>query len=839
VRSHRAVIGLLCLGLAIHAAQAAGQSISASSSGRVLTVADVLNIQSLGEVQLSPDGARLAVVIAPGARGKKRKPNWFLGDSVLWLIALRDGKRWVVMDSTGALLKPRSVWQPRWSPSGRYLAFLYTYSFSEGVFVGIWSAASRRLIRNSRLPVDLGSTLARAHGEQGNIVWLGDSVLAYVTFPGKRRPIAPDLESLTQRLAPPQWAMAERGLAPTSSAIESPADTSADPRSIAQLVMLDLRHDLKASLQDLGPVWNSVNVQFSPNVRTFAILVARSPRVPDERARMDKTFWVGRTVAGIGRTGVRNSISWLAVASLQASAPLELTPGNSCWTPDSRSFVFLAKSSEPGVDRAIIADTSGGVAALAMDSVRSVSQVICANSREAWVRVRAGLSGDGDEWLRVSLDGRSTERLTAGVDTVPSDLRMVDGAGWAIGIVGQDLVAIPDDARERRSLTVKLRSDTTSSTIEGLFARRQNSGLTAFVRTGGPTHASLQRLELSSDSARSQELALPAAGAALMAAHPPTGVLVYRAGDPLRGGPIVWLSTPAGARELFHLNDDLRRVTPPRRQLIRYVAGGNDTLTALVALPVTPAPPSGYPAVVWVYPGEIHADTNAVEFSRARNGFADLELLTAHGYAVLLPSLPMPLGGTPSEPYAEISEGVMPAVDRAIALGLVDSTRLGLMGLSYGGYAAYVMATATARFRAIVSLAGPANLVSLYGQFDPRLRYSDEVQQNGLEAVLAEDGQILMGDTPYHDASRYWRNSPLAHVEDVHTPVLIIQGDLDYVPLTQGEEFFSALYRLGRRARFVRYFGEGHEILSPPNVKDAWREIFSWLDLYVAGHSPH
>ena len=65
------------------------------------------------------------------------------------------------------------------------------------------------------------------------------------------------------------------------------------------------------------------------------------------------------------------------------------------------------------------------------------------------------------------------------------------------------------------------------------------------------------------------------------------------------------------------------------------------------------------------------------------------------------------------------------------------------------------------------------------------------------------------------------------------TPTLIVQGDLDYVPIQQGEEFFTALYRRGVASEFVRYWGEGHTIESPPNILDLWTRVFAWLDTHL------
>jgi dipeptidyl aminopeptidase/acylaminoacyl peptidase len=54
-------------------------------------------------------------------------------------------------------------------------------------------------------------------------------------------------------------------------------------------------------------------------------------------------------------------------------------------------------------------------------------------------------------------------------------------------------------------------------------------------------------------------------------------------------------------------------------------------------------------------------------------------------------------------------------------------------------------------------------------------------------------------------------------------------GDQDFISIAQAEEMFSALRRVGKAAEFVRYWGEGHILSSPANIKDAWQRIFRWL----------
>ena len=67
---------------------------------------------------------------------------------------------------------------------------------------------------------------------------------------------------------------------------------------------------------------------------------------------------------------------------------------------------------------------------------------------------------------------------------------------------------------------------------------------------------------------------------------------------------------------------------------------------------------------------------------------------------------------------------------------------------------------------------------------------------------------------------------------------MIVQGDMDYVTINQGEEFFTALYRQHKRARFVRYWGEGHVLESPANIKDLWQRMYAWFDEFFAAAQP-
>jgi dipeptidyl aminopeptidase/acylaminoacyl peptidase len=263
----------------------------------------------------------------------------------------------------------------------------------------------------------------------------------------------------------------------------------------------------------------------------------------------------------------------------------------------------------------------------------------------------------------------------------------------------------------------------------------------------------------------------------------------------------------------------------PHRLTVRLADGS----TAEHWLLIPPyAGTSRLPLVVLPYPGTIYGTTPPDLAPDRLLSAANPLLLTAAGYAVLLPSINLPLDE--HEPLAAIAPVVEQAVQAAIDSGLVDPERVAIYGQSYGGYTALGLAARSGRYKAVVASAAVANLTSNYGSIDPRDRRGP-VALASMRATMAwtETGQGRMGSAPWANAGRFLRNSPYFDVDKIRAPVLLIQGDLDFVSAQQGDRMWSALSRLGRDATLLRYAGEAHTLVSPANIADQWRRILTWL----------
>jgi dipeptidyl aminopeptidase/acylaminoacyl peptidase len=92
------------------------------------------------------------------------------------------------------------------------------------------------------------------------------------------------------------------------------------------------------------------------------------------------------------------------------------------------------------------------------------------------------------------------------------------------------------------------------------------------------------------------------------------------------------------------------------------------------------------------------------------------------------------------------------------------------------------------------------------------------------------------------DLQRRWDQSPLKYVDRVRTPLLIIQSEGDLrCPISQAEEWFTALKWLKQEAVFVRYPPETAHALSrmgPIDLRlDRLQRIGDWLDEHLIAES--
>jgi len=293
----------------------------------------------------------------------------------------------------------------------------------------------------------------------------------------------------------------------------------------------------------------------------------------------------------------------------------------------------------------------------------------------------------------------------------------------------------------------------------------------------------------------------------------------------------------SSSSEIWHANEWMHEITTGRVASITYAAADGTPLTAWLLLPPDYVPGGKMPVITVVYPGTMYGTAEPSIFSPYHTDFEHPQLFAALGYAVLLPSMPPAKNPVDSHALAPLSSGVLPALDAAIARGIADPDRIAVIGQSDGGFATLGLITQTTRFRSAIASAGFSDFVSLYGTFYGQYRYGDAgPPQKGqvFRMLQLEKGTLGLVGPPWAEADRYRANSAILHADKVATPLLLVHGDLDFIPIEQAEEFFTALYRQDKRAVFVRYQGEWHTISNRANVLDLWKRISDWLSETMA-----
>jgi dipeptidyl aminopeptidase/acylaminoacyl peptidase len=233
-------------------------------------------------------------------------------------------------------------------------------------------------------------------------------------------------------------------------------------------------------------------------------------------------------------------------------------------------------------------------------------------------------------------------------------------------------------------------------------------------------------------------------------------------------------------------------------------------------LPVGYQPGKRYPLIMWVYSGTF---TSAKVFlfglERGDSIGASLnaQMLASHGYAVLVPDAPIKEGSV----ALDVLKTVMPALAKVVDMGIADSQRCGIFGHSFGGYATLALITQTARFRAAVAYAPATDLVGEYGR--------------GPASI--ETGQLQLGGPLPLYPQRYIQNSPVFYLDRVTTPVLLIHGEIDALPISNSEAVFNGLKRWNKDVTFARYAAEGHILENPANVVDFWRRVIEFFNKYL------
>jgi dipeptidyl aminopeptidase/acylaminoacyl peptidase len=195
------------------------------------------------------------------------------------------------------------------------------------------------------------------------------------------------------------------------------------------------------------------------------------------------------------------------------------------------------------------------------------------------------------------------------------------------------------------------------------------------------------------------------------------------------------------------------------------------------------------------------------------------------GYLVFIPDIRYKIGHPAQSAYNCIMSGTDFLLEQ---IPNIDSTRMGLQGQSWGGYQTAQLITMTNRYTAAMAGAPVANMFSAYGG----IRWGSGLNRQ----FQYERTQSRIGKTIWEAPELYIENSPLFHLPNVRTPLLIMANDKDgSVPWYQGIEFYTGMRRLGKPCWMLNYNGDDHNLLQNANRMDLSIRMRQFFDHYLKG----
>ncbi len=276
-------------------------------------------------------------------------------------------------------------------------------------------------------------------------------------------------------------------------------------------------------------------------------------------------------------------------------------------------------------------------------------------------------------------------------------------------------------------------------------------------------------------------------------------------------------SLPAGV-------DRARFVEP---QLVHYPGPDGKRVPAYLFVPKTLNRAVRHPAIVWVHGDGINQNYDGWHIQRNYAVYYSFhQYLLQRGYVVIAPDYRGSIGyGSAWRDDVYMDVGGKDFRDAGLAaeylktLPYVDRDRLGIWGLSYGGFFTLLALTdMPTAYRAAVDVAGVV---------DYAMYYEDPYHGSWTESRIGR---------PEENPAVYAQASPLSRIGRLTRPLLVLHGTADVnVPYLHSVRLVDELMKQGKGdlVEFMMYPGEFHYFTREHVLRDAWTRVSAFFDKHL------
>jgi dipeptidyl aminopeptidase/acylaminoacyl peptidase len=302
--------------------------------------------------------------------------------------------------------------------------------------------------------------------------------------------------------------------------------------------------------------------------------------------------------------------------------------------------------------------------------------------------------------------------------------------------------------------------------------------------------------------------------------------LVYQHTDP-RNSADYWVVDATGAnpaRVSDSMPAEMHRADFVEPELVNYPGPDGQPVPAWLFVPKNLDRSRKHPAIVWIHGDGTNQNYDGWHVQRNYAVYYSFhQYLLQQGYVVLAPDYRGSIGygrawrqGVYMDVGGKDAKDAWMAASYLKALPYVDGERLGVWGLSYGGFFTLIAATdQPTLYRAAVNVAGVA---------DYAMYYEDPYHGGWTASRIG---------TPEQNPNVFAQASPLSHVDRLQRPLLVLHGTSDVnVPYLHSVRLIDELLKKGKGdlVTFMTYPGEFHYFTREHVLRDAWTRVEEFFD---------